>query len=66
MALMMSKLYLALRRAGVDEDEASEAAEEAASHDNRRTKVEGDLTLVKWMVGFNLAMSAAILVRVFA
>jgi len=57
---------VALRRAGVEEEDASEAAAEVASYDNRITKMDGDLTLLKWMVGFNLAMTAAVPVRLFA
>jgi hypothetical protein len=29
------------------------------------SKIEADLNLVKWMVGFNVAMSAAILLKTF-
>ena len=61
MAIVMRKLYLALRHAGVDEDEASQAAEEVASYENRFAKIEGELLVLKWMIGFNLALCAAIL-----
>ena len=63
MAIMMRKLYLALRHAGVGEDEASQAAEEVASYENRFAKMEGELLLLKWMVGFNLALTAAVLAK---
>jgi len=35
------------------------------SFENRITKIESDLMLLKWMVGFNLAISAAILLKIF-
>ncbi len=45
---------------------AREAAEEVANYDNRIAKVEADLVLLKWMLGFNIAMTLAILWQVFA
>ena len=60
MAVMMAKLYQALRAANVSDDAALEAAEEAAAHENRFAKIEADLWLAKWMVGFNLAIGIAI------
>jgi len=65
MAVMMRKLYIALRRAGVDENEASEAAEEIANYDNRIARVESDPTLLKWMVTTNIALTLAILFKLF-
>jgi hypothetical protein len=66
MALMMGKLHEALIGAGADRETAREAAEEVANYDNRIGKVEADLVLLKWMLGFNIAMTLAILWRVFA
>jgi hypothetical protein len=61
MAIMMGKLYAALRKANIPDDDAIAAAEEVAAFENRLSKIEGDLNLVKWMVGFSLAMNIAIL-----
>jgi hypothetical protein len=61
MAIMMGKLYAALRKADVPDDDAIAAAEEVAAFENRLSKIEDDLNLVKWMVGFSLAMNIAIL-----
>ena len=60
---MMGKLYAALRKADVPDEDAIAAAEEVAAFENRlsKSKIEGDLGLVKWMVGFSLAMNVAIL-----
>ena len=63
MAMMMSSLYDALRNAGAGDDSAREAAEEVAGFENRFAKVETELTLLKCMVGFNLAMTAAVLAK---
>jgi hypothetical protein len=65
MALMLGRLYNALISAGADETRAREASEEVAAYKNRLVHVESDLTLLKWMVGFNLAMTIAILLRLF-
>ena len=69
MALMLSKTYDALRAAGAPDDKAREAAEEIAGFEDRLTGIESDLKLLKWMLGFNLALSmaiAALLLRALA
>ena len=72
MAVMMGKLYAALREANVPEDKATAAAEEVAGFDNRLAELKGDMvglkgevSLVKWMIGFNLAMTAALVGNAF-
>ena len=60
MALMLSKTYDAFRAAGAPDDKAREAAEEIAGVEDRLTGIESDLKLLKWMLGFNLALSMAI------
>ena len=60
MALMLAKLYTALREAGVDDVKAREAAEEVASFEN-----QASLTILKWMVGFNLVLTIAIIGMLF-
>ena len=62
MALRMGHLFDALRQAhGVSEDDARRAAEEVANYDNRIARVESDLTVVKWMIGTNIALTLVIL-----
>ena len=68
MALMMGKLYAALRVANVPDDTAREAAEEIAGYENHFGKIENELTairgqvgLLKWMAGANTAMILAVL-----
>ncbi len=60
LALMLSKTHDALRAAGAPDDKAREAAEEIAGFEDRLPVVESDLKLLKWMVGFNLALSMVI------
>lgn len=65
MAVMMGNLYDALRSAGAEDEKARKAAEEMAGYEHRFSKLEADVGLLKWMVGFNLAMTAAILAKLF-
>ncbi len=61
MTTMIAELYDALVAAGAPEDKARKAAETAASHESRFAKIETELAVMKWMIGFNLAASVAIL-----
>ncbi len=61
MATMISELYDALKSAGAPEDQARKAAEVVASYENRFARIESDLTLLKWMMGFNLAGTVALI-----
>ena len=66
---MLSKTCDALRAAGAPDDMAREAAEEIAGFEDQLTGIESDLKLLKWMLGFNLALSmaiAALLLRALA
>ena len=72
MSLMVREVYEELLEAGASEEKAVKAAEALASYDacfdrmeQRFTKIEGDLALLKWMVGFTLAGVVGILLKVF-
>lgn len=65
MAVMMSNLYRALLRVGASGDDASRTAEEVANYGNRIGRVEGRPDLLTWTVGFNLALSVAVLFKLF-
>jgi hypothetical protein len=66
MALQLGALREALIEAGASQEKAAKAAEELAGYEHRLAGVEADLRVLKWMVGFNLVMTLAILWRVFA
>jgi hypothetical protein len=66
MALQLGALRDALIEAGASPEKASKAAEELAAYENRLANIESRLTLHNWMLAFNLAMTLAILWRVFA
>jgi hypothetical protein len=65
MSTMIFEVYDALKEAGASEDKAKKAAEALAAYENRFNKVESDLNLLKWMVGFNLAISVGVLLKSF-
>jgi len=58
---MLGNLHEALVEAGAGEETARKAAEELAGYDNRFSKLEADVGLLKWMVGFNLAGTVTVL-----
>ena len=60
MAVMMGSLYDALRSAGSDDEKARKAAEEIAAYDSRFAKLDADVGLLKWMVGFNIGLTLLI------
>lgn len=70
MTVMLRKVYDAFRAANVPDEVAAEAAQELASYENRFAGIEQKLTildgrvsLLMWMVGFNLAMTSALLFK---
>jgi hypothetical protein len=70
MPVMMEKLYDVLRAAQVPDEQAREAAVEAAEHENRfaavatrLAEVEVRITRLTWVVGINVALTAAILAK---
>jgi hypothetical protein len=65
MATMISEVYDAFVSAGAPEDKARKAAEALAAYENRFTKFEGELLVLKWMVGFVIALDLAILARMY-
>ena len=72
MAVMMAKLYAALKAGGVSDDIARDAAEEAASYEDRFDrielrigKIETDLAVLKWMAGTNVGLTVLVLGKLF-
>lgn len=58
---MISELYDARGDAGASEASARKSAETMAAYESRFTKIDADLTLLKWMVGFNISATMALL-----
>lgn len=72
MTTMIAELYDALVAAGAPEDKARKAAETVAAYENRfagldlkLTRIEGDMNLVKWMLGLLLAGVASLVIKTF-
>ena len=66
MSTMISEVYDALKEAGASEEKSRKAAEAIASYENRFARIESDLAVIKWMIGFNMAMTTAVLWKVFS
>jgi len=62
-ATMISEVYDALLAAGAPEEKARKAAEALASYENRFSRIEAELLVIKWMVGSTIALNVAILAR---
>jgi hypothetical protein len=68
MTTMIAEVCDALIAAGSPEDKARKAAEAIAGYENRfsgveqrLTRMEGELKLLSWMIGFNLAGTVGII-----
>ena len=65
MSLRLGALQDALTHPG-DPDLARKAAEEVAGYENRLSSLDTRLAVLTWMVAFNIALTVAILWKVFA
>jgi hypothetical protein len=65
MSTMEAEVFDAFRAAGVPDDKAMAAAQALNRRDTRVSAVESDVILLKWMVGFNLALTMAVLLKLF-
>ncbi len=65
MSTMEAEVFGAFRAAGVPDDKAMAAAQALNPRDTRVSAVESDVVLLKWMVGFNLTLTMAVLLKLF-
>ena len=68
MTTMIAEVYDALKSAGAEDDKARAAATAIADYQRDIADLKSDVKLIKWIVGFNLAFTVAIvalLARVF-
>ncbi len=65
MSTMEAEVFDAFRAAGVPDDKAMAAAQALNRRDTRLSAAESDIILLKWMVGFNLALTMAVLLKLF-
>jgi hypothetical protein len=54
-------VYRAFLAGGAPKTEARAAAEAIAGYENRLGRIEDDLALLKWLVGFNLALTVVLI-----
>jgi hypothetical protein len=64
-ATMISEVYDAFIAAGAPGDKARKAAEALADYENPFSRIDAELIVLKWMVGFGIALNIAILTRLF-
>jgi glycine cleavage system aminomethyltransferase T len=69
---MIREVYEALLEAGASEEKAAQAAEaiQSVREEERLRRIEqditelkGDMKLLRWMISFNLALTAAVLIK---
>ena len=65
MSTIIVELYDALKEAGASDEKARAAAQGLANCDSPFSKIEADLPVLKWTVGFILAGVAALVVETF-
>jgi hypothetical protein len=65
MALQLGAIRDALIDAGATPAKADKAAEELASYENRLASIDSRLLVLTWMAGTNVALTLAILARLF-
>jgi hypothetical protein len=65
MVLQLGALRDALIDAGANPVKADKAAEELAGYENRLASIDTRLTVLTWMAGTNVALTAGIVVKLF-
>jgi hypothetical protein len=63
MSLMISEIYDAFIAAGAPEEKARKAAGAMTVHENRFPKIENELAVLRWMVGFVIALLSAVALK---
>ena len=65
MSTIIVELYDALNEGGASDEKARAAGQALANDDSRFLKIEADLLVLKWMVGFIVAGVASLVVKSF-
>ena len=63
MTVMLGNSYRALVTAGAPDLDAQKAAEEVAGFESRLAGIESKVSLLQWMMGFNLALTLGIAIK---
>jgi len=65
-SVMNSEVYKAFRAANVPDELALDAARSVADYEDRFNKIETDLAVLKWLVGFTFAGVLSLVLKSFA
>lgn len=65
MSLVNSEVYDAFIAAGAPEEKARRAAEAMTVDENPFAKIESELAVLKWMMGFSLTLLLAVALKLF-
>ncbi len=65
MALQLCALRDALLEAGASPDSARKASEEVAGYEGRLAAIDSRLSVLTWMAGTNIALTVAVLFKLF-
>lgn len=65
MSIMISEVYDAFVAAGAPEEKARRAAEALTVYESRFWKLENDMAVIKWMIGFVMALLSAVALKLF-
>jgi hypothetical protein len=66
MTTMIAEVYDALCDAGASDEKARAAAQALAEYSRDIGEIKATMTLLKWMLGTNLAFTLAIVWRIFS
>jgi hypothetical protein len=64
-SIMISEVYDAFVAAGALEEKARRAAEVLAVYESRFAQLANDMHLIKWMLGFVMALLSAVALKLF-
>ena len=64
MTTMIAEVYDAFKSAGAEDDKARAAATAIADYQRDIADLKGDMKLIKWIVGFNLAFAVTIVLLI--
>lgn len=65
MSLIISQIYDAFIAAGAPQEKARKVAEAMTVQEHRFSKIESELAVLKWMVGFVMALLSAVALKLF-
>ena len=65
MTVLQSEVYEAFRAIDIPEDKAMKAATALSHRDDAVAAIKREMLVIKWMMGFVLAMQVAVFAKVF-